>query len=87
MDDQIYEIKAELRNDFNNPFYEVAKAIVDPMVKKLWQADWDGLSFPEEYPEPMTWGEAFNLSWHWGLTMQHEADIRPFLRECRRLML
>ena len=83
---EIDEIKKELREDCGNPFYKVTREIVNPMVKRINCAKYDGLKFPEEYPEPFNYGEAFDLSWHWGLMMQREYEIRPLLAECRELM-
>lgn len=84
--DEIKAIKDELRDECGNPFYNFCKAIIDPMMNKIWQADADGLAFPEAYPEPITWGETFKIVWNWGLAMTRESEIRPILAECKELI-
>lgn len=84
--DEIKAIKDELREECGNPFYDFCKAIVDPMAKRIFQMPINGFSLPEEYPEPITWNEAFHITWQWGRAMTRESEIRPILAECRELM-
>lgn len=84
--DEIKTIKAELREDCGNPFYEFCKAIVDPMAERIYVMNLNGFTLPEEYPEPISWNEVFKIVWNWGLAMTRESEIRPILAECRNLL-
>ena len=84
--DEVIAIKKELREDCGNPFYQVAKAVLDPMVKKIKRAERDGLKFPEEYPKAIEWSEIFQIAWQWGLAMQHESEIRAILKDCEEML-
>lgn len=77
------ELRTEVREDYYAPFYDVAKAIVDPMVKRIMSA----VYFKKINPEnPITWGEAFKINWAWGQVMEHESEIRPILAEVKELI-
>ena len=75
-------IKTEARKNYA-PFYEVAKAIVDPMVVRVRDAAREGLI---EVEDPIEWSEAYDMSWEWSRFMEHENDIRRILEDCRRLL-
>ena len=84
--DEINQIKMDLREDFGNPFYDFCKEIVDPMAKRINSMKWRGFTLPEEYPEPVSWSEAFKINWVWGLCLTHEDEVRPILKECKELL-
>ncbi len=77
------DLRSEVRKDYYAPFYDVAQAIVDPMVKRIMRA----IYFEKINPEnPITWSEAFKINWAWGQVMEHESEIRPILAEVKELI-
>ena len=77
------ELRTEVRKDYYAPFYDVAKYIVEPMVKRIMSA----IYFKKINPEnPITWNEAHKIYWAWGQVMEHESEIRGILAECKALI-
>lgn len=81
-------IKADVRKDFLSwPFLQLARAIIDPMVRKIETAARHGMMFPKEYTAPIDWYEAYDLERVWADSMEREAEIRPILADCKAILL
>ena len=64
------EIRTEAKIENCNPYFDLCYAILSPFIGRKADESWNG----------------FDLAWTWARTLEREANVRPLLAECERLM-